>query len=82
MQSYTVDESLFTRQILEPPLQYHYLKRPYELITLTAAELPKPKDRRRQVHVYEIRIRPGIRYQPHPAFVEENHALSPERITS
>src|SRR5512134_2363925 len=41
VQSYTTDESLFTRQILEPPLQYHYLKRPYELITLTAAEIPK-----------------------------------------
>ena len=81
VQSYTVDESLFTRQILEPPLQYHYLKRPYELITLTAAELPKPKEiEGGKFTVYEIRIRPGIRYQPHPAFVEENHALSPERI--
>ena len=81
VQSYTVDESLFTRQILEPPLQYHYLKRPYELITLTAAELPKPKEiEGGKFTVYEIRIRPGIRYQPHPAFVEENHALSAERI--
>src|SRR5712672_2464688 len=31
VQSYTTDEALFTRQIYEPPLQYHYLKRPYEL---------------------------------------------------
>ena len=27
-QSYTDDESIFTGQIYEPPLQYHYLKRP------------------------------------------------------
>ena len=27
-QSYTEDESVFTGQIYEPPLQYHYLKRP------------------------------------------------------
>jgi ABC-type transport system substrate-binding protein len=81
VQSYTVDESLFTRQILEPPLQYHYLKRPYELITLTAAEVPKPKEiEGGKFTVYEIRLRPGIRYQPHPAFVEENHALTPEKI--
>ena len=26
--------------ILEPPLQYHFLKRPYELIPLSAAEVP------------------------------------------
>ena len=31
-QSYTEDEITFTGQIYEPPLQYHYLKRPYALI--------------------------------------------------
>jgi oligopeptide transport system substrate-binding protein len=81
VQSYTVDESLFTRQIYEPPLQYHYLKRPYELITLTAAEVPKPKEiEGGKFTVYEIRIRPGIQYQPHPAFVQENHALESKKI--
>jgi hypothetical protein len=30
--------------------------------------------------VYTIRIRRGIRFQPHPAFVDANHALAPERI--
>ena len=33
----------FTQQIYEPPLQYHYLKRPYELIPLTAASTQCPK---------------------------------------
>src|SRR5262245_33545513 len=42
-QSYASDEAVFTRQIYEPPLQYHYLKRPYELIPLTAVEVPQPK---------------------------------------
>lgn len=31
-QSYTEDEAVFTAQIYEPPLQYHYLKRPYQLV--------------------------------------------------
>jgi len=31
-QSYTSDEYDIIQQIYEPPLQYHYLKRPYELI--------------------------------------------------
>jgi ABC-type transport system substrate-binding protein len=92
VQSYTEDEARFTQQIYEPPLQYHYLKRPYELVPLTATTLPQPtfldaqgrevaRDSDQVAYsVYEIRIRPGIRYQPHPAFVPENQALSREAV--
>ena len=81
-QSYTEDEITFTGQIYEPPLQYHYLKRPYELIPATLAEMPglrffdaagreltadAPLDSIAE-SVYELRVKPGIRYQPHPAF--------------
>lgn len=80
--SYSVDEAVFTGQIYEPPLQYHYLKRPYFLTPLTTSRLPKinylnakgeylPEDvDEDQVvySVYEITIQPGIQYQPHPAF--------------
>ena len=83
-QSYTSDEAEFTSQVYEPPLQYHYLKRPYELIPATALEVPKarlfdaqgrelPADApvaRVAYSEYVIRIRPGIRYQPHPAFAK------------
>jgi oligopeptide transport system substrate-binding protein len=83
VQSYTSDEALFTRQILEPPLQYHYLKRPYELEPLTAVGIPEPREvEGGRFTVYDIRIKPGIHYQPHPAFVEANHALAPERVDS
>ena len=34
--SYSSNEYTFIAQIYEPPLQYHYLKRPYELDLLTA----------------------------------------------
>jgi ABC-type transport system substrate-binding protein len=83
VQSYTEDESHFTQQVYEPPLQYHYLKRPYELVPLTALEVPKPQviDGGRRT-VYEIRIRPGILYQPHPAFVAANLALAPDKVDS
>ena len=80
--SYSSNETPFTGQIYEPPLQYHYLKRPYQLAPLTATEVPKPvyldsAGRRLPASapaaaiaesVYEIHVRPGIRYQPHPAF--------------
>ncbi len=80
-QSYASDEAIFTRQIYEPPLQYHYLQQPYELIPLTAAQLPRARTLEGGKYtVYEIRIRPGIRYQPHPGFVAENLSLPRERI--
>ncbi|MCA1925712.1 MAG: ABC transporter substrate-binding protein [Thiobacillus sp.] len=84
--SYSANEVEFTGQIYEPPLQYHFLKRPYELIPLTAESVPKPRyfDAAGRAlpdsapsaaiaeSVYEIRIRPGIRYQPHPAFAQDD----------
>ena len=81
VQSYTEDEARFTQQVYEPPLQYHYLKRPYELIALTALEVPKAQPLEGgKFTLYEIRIRPGIRYQPHPGFVEANFSLSREKV--
>ncbi len=94
--SYTSDEAEFTAQVYEPPFQYHYLKRPYELIPAAAVSVPKPRyyDKAGKelpdsaavaeiaTSVYDIRIRPGIRYAPHPAFVEANRKLGREAIAS
>ncbi|HNN46879.1 MAG TPA: ABC transporter substrate-binding protein, partial [Azospira sp.] len=89
VQSYTEDEITFTAQVYEPPLQYHYLRRPYTLVPLTTAQVPEPRffDKAGKLlpadapvekiaeSVYEIRLQPGIRYQPHPAFaVDANGA--------
>jgi oligopeptide transport system substrate-binding protein len=98
--SYTSDEWELLSQIYEPPLQYHYLKRPYELIPQAAAAMPTvryldaegralPDDsapERIATSEFEVRIRPGIRYQPHPAFAVDGAgkprylALSEEEI--
>ena len=84
--SYSAPEYVFIAQIYEPPLQYHYLKRPYTLVPLTATEVPQPTfydaaGRRLPADtsegdavaysVYTIHIRPGIRYQPHPALARD-----------
>jgi oligopeptide transport system substrate-binding protein len=85
-QSYSSNEVTFTGQIYEPPLQYHYLKRPYQLIPLTATAVPAahyldadrnplPDDAPVEAiafSYYDIEIRPGIRYQPHPAFARDS----------
>lgn len=82
--SYSADESTFTSQIYEPPLQYHYLKRPYELEPRSAAAMPKVTyfdDAGNVINgetfpdkvaktTYEVQIQPGIMFQPHPAFAK------------
>jgi ABC-type transport system substrate-binding protein len=82
-QAYTADEYDFIWQVYEPPLQYHYLKRPYTLIEATAAAIPKPRyfsntgkeltasARDVAYSVYEVCIKSGIFYQPHPAFARD-----------
>lgn len=87
VRSYSSNEYAFIGQIYEPPLQYHFLKRPYLLTPLTARELPVPtfydksgKKLGRNAameniahSVYRIRIKSGIKFQPHPAFVPDDN---------
>ena len=81
-QSYTEDEITFTAQIYEPALQYHYLKRPYQLIPSTVEQVPQARYFDAQGRelaadapaesiaesLYELKLKKGIRFQPHPAF--------------
>lgn len=99
--AYSSDEYGFIGQIYEAPLQYHYLKRPYQLQPLTATELPTVRyvdkqgnelpesanDAEIAFSEYLISIKPGIAYQPHPAFSQSEpgrylyHALTNEQLS-
>ena len=84
--SYSAGESVFLGNVYEPPFQYHYLKRPYVLEPLTCREVPEGKyfdaegkplppdaDPEKVVRVtYEIRLKEGIRYHPHPCFAKKS----------
>lgn len=84
-QAYSENEYIFLAQIYQPPLQYHYLKRPYTLVPQAASAMPGvrylDKDNRPlpddapaekvAFSVYEIRLRPDLKYQPHPAFARD-----------
>jgi oligopeptide transport system substrate-binding protein len=94
--AYSENEYVFLAQIYQSPLQYHFLKRPYTLVPQAASEMPTvsylDKDNRRlpddapaekvAFSVYEIHLRSGLNYQPHPAFARdakgqlEYHALT------
>jgi ABC-type transport system substrate-binding protein len=98
--SYSNNETPYTFSIYEPLYGYHYLKRPYTLVPKTAMEVVQPKyvDKAGQPlpadapgdaiaeSVYDIRIKPGIVYAPHPAFAKDAsgsyayHALSREQV--
>jgi ABC-type transport system substrate-binding protein len=94
--SYSVDETPYTYSVYEPPYRFHYLKRPYEVAPRTAEEIAQPRfyDKHgrelpadapgEQIAqaVYDIKIKPGILYAPHPAFAKDEagnyryHALT------
>ena len=87
--SYSANEYQFIAQIYEPPLQYHYLLRPYTLIPLTASRLPEVRYfAQNDVLVdedavdsivyseYTIKINEGIMFQPHPAFAKNDQGES------
>ncbi len=82
VQSYNTVEWAVIGQIYEPPLQYNYLKRPYELEPLTLRQMPTiryldkddrevDEDSRYLVYSeYRLDLREDIQYQNHPAFVK------------
>ncbi len=84
--SYSENEAQFNSQIYEPVVQYHFLKRPYELVPLTATRVPQPEYRDAagtvlpndaavdaiDSVVYRVKIQSGIQYQPHPAFARSD----------
>ena len=80
VRAYSSNEWQIISQILEPPLQYHYLKRPYTLEPLTLTEMPKVRYFNQQGEAVgsdakeiaysevQLQLKPDIHYQPHPAF--------------
>ncbi len=100
VRSYSSNEYAIIGQIYEPPLQYHYLKRPYRLEPLVAESMPSVRwldhdgkqlpDNVEEAEIgyseYEIAIKPGIRFQPHPAFAHSDdsgfiyHSLTPKQL--
>ena len=83
--SYWSNDTTFTYQIYEPPYGYHYLKRPFQLIGKSAQEVATPRyyDKNGKElgpdapsdqvaeSVYDVKIKPGILFQPHPAFAKD-----------
>ncbi len=98
--SYAIDETPYTYSVYEPLYRFHYLKRPYEIVPRIAESVAVPRyfdkagnelpaDARGEdiaEAVYDIKIKRGVRYAPHPAFTRDAngkyryHALIRRRV--
>ena len=89
VQAYSENEYVFLAQIYQPPLQYHYLKRPYTLVPQAADTMPVVRylDKNERTlpeaasveqvafSVYEIHLRPDLAFQPHPALARDGSGM-------
>ena len=83
--SYSLDETQFTYLVYEPPYHFHYLKRPYEVVARAAEVVSVPRyfdkngaelssdapGEEIAESVYDIKIKKGIKFSPHPAFAKD-----------
>ncbi len=66
--TYNVSDHQITANVYETLLEYHYLKRPYELQPALAESVPEPVTLPDGRVSYRFRLRPGMRYQDDPCF--------------
>jgi ABC-type transport system substrate-binding protein len=85
VRAYSANEYSILGHIYEAPLQYHYLKRPYQLALLTASKMPEVEyldemgnpisngndEGNVAFSRYTINIKQGIQFQPHPSFARD-----------
>jgi peptide/nickel transport system substrate-binding protein len=66
--AYTTASHIITGNVYDTLLEYHFLKRPYELIPALAQSVPQPVARPDGGSSYLFRIRDGIFFHPDPCF--------------
>src|SRR5262245_44677170 len=64
--AYTTAEHIVTGNVYDTLLEYHYLKRPYELIPALAEAVPKPETLPNGHQRYRFKLRPGILFHSDP----------------
>ena len=66
--AYDTGAHAITGSVYDTLLEYHYLKRPYELIPGLATDLPTQRPGEAGYTVYRFDLRPGMVYETDPAF--------------
>jgi ABC-type transport system substrate-binding protein len=79
--AYTTAEHVVTGNVFDTLLEYHFLRRPYELIPGLAEAVPKPEMLPDGRQSYRFRLRPGIRFHDDPCFALSRRGGQPGRTT-
>jgi oligopeptide transport system substrate-binding protein len=66
--AYTTAEQIVTANVYDTLLEYHYLRRPYELIPGVATAVPDATERPGGGQSYRFKLREGVYFHPDPSF--------------
>jgi ABC-type transport system substrate-binding protein len=66
--AYTTAEHIVTGSVYDTLLEYHFLKRPYQLMAGLAEAVPKPETLPNGHQRYRFKLRSGILYHDDPSF--------------
>jgi len=80
--AYTTSAHAITGNVYDTLLEYHYLKRPYELIPGLAEAVPEPEPRPEGRVAYRFRLRPDLRYQEDACFALSSEGRRTRRIVA
>jgi oligopeptide transport system substrate-binding protein len=80
--AYTTAEHVITGNVYDTLLEYHYLKRPYQLIPGLATAVPEPRQLEGGRQSYRFKIRPGILFHADPCFTLNGNARSSREVVA
>jgi len=66
--AYTTAEHIVTANVFDTLLEYHYLRRPFELIPGLATGIPEAVTKADGSQSYRFKLRDGVMYHPDPCF--------------
>jgi ABC-type transport system substrate-binding protein len=78
--AYTTDEHVITGNVYDTLLEYHYLKRPYQLMPGLAEEVPKLEQRSDGSYAYRFKIRKGVLFHSDPCFELSRQGLRTREV--
>jgi ABC-type transport system substrate-binding protein len=80
--AYTTAEHVVTGNVYDTLLEYHYLKRPYELIPALAEAVPTAETLPNGHQRYRFKLRPGILFHADPAFALSQKGRLTREVTA
>lgn len=78
--AYTTAEHVVTGTVYDSLLEYHYLRRPYELIPGLAEAVPEPETQAGERQTYRFKLRRGVLFHADPCFALSQQGRSTREV--